>query len=92
LLHVRLHHRDSFAVNATAAELFERRLQRHERRAAWIISKAAANTAAGVVRTLQRAGRFVAPVVSGAPTSGEYIAKIAVGTPAVETLLTRAAT
>ncbi|CAD6269764.1 unnamed protein product [Miscanthus lutarioriparius] len=89
-LHVRLHHRDSFAVNATAAELLKRRLQRDERRAAWIISKAAAaagGNATRVVRRLSGGGRFVAPVVSGAPTSGEYIAKIVVGTPGVEALL-----
>ncbi|CAD6239344.1 unnamed protein product [Miscanthus lutarioriparius] len=42
-LHVRLVHRDSFAVNATPAQLLARRLQRDELRAAWIIWKAAAN-------------------------------------------------
>jgi hypothetical protein len=84
-LHVRLVHRDSFAVNATPAQLLARRLQRDELRAAWIISKAAANGTPVV--GLSRGRGLVAPVVSRAPTSGEYIAKIAVGTPGVEALL-----
>ena len=67
-LHVRLHHRDSFAVNATAAELLKRRLQRDERRAAWIISKAAAAAGGNATRVLLLSGgdRFMAPMVSRA--------------------------
>ncbi|XP_021321604.1 aspartyl protease family protein 2 [Sorghum bicolor] len=87
-MHVRLLHRDSFAVNATGAELLARRLQRDELRAAWIISTAAANgTPPPDVVGLSTGRGLVAPVVSRAPTSGDYIAKIAVGTPAVEALL-----
>ncbi|KXG24092.1 aspartyl protease family protein 2 [Sorghum bicolor] len=69
-LQVRLVHRDSFAVNASAADLLARRLQRDMRRAAWIITKAATP-----------ADPENGTVVTGAPTSGEYIAKITVGTP-----------
>jgi hypothetical protein len=87
-MHVRLLHRDSFAVNATGAELLARRLQQDELRAAWIISTAAANgTPPPDVVGLSTGRGLVAPVVSRAPTSGDYIAKIAVGTPAVEALL-----
>ena len=86
-LHIRLLHRDRFAANATPAQLLARRLQRDVLRAAWIISKAAANGTPPPVAGLSSARGFVAPVVSRAPTSGEYIAKIAVGTPGVEALL-----
>ena len=87
-LHVRLLHRDSFAVNATPAQLLARRLQRDELRAAWIIKAAAPAANDTPVVGLSSGGAFVAPVVSRAPTtSGEYMAKIAVGTPAVEALL-----
>ncbi|CAD6269763.1 unnamed protein product [Miscanthus lutarioriparius] len=84
-LHVRLLHHDSLAANATPAQLLARRLQRDELRAAWIISKAAANGTRDVGLSSGRG--LVAPVVSRAPTSGEYIAKIAVGSPGVEVLL-----
>ncbi|KAG0521897.1 hypothetical protein BDA96_08G201400 [Sorghum bicolor] len=73
-LHIHLLHRDSFAVNATAAELLARRLQRDELRAAWIISKAAANGTPP-------------PVVGAGGVQGADERGIAVGTPAVQALL-----
>jgi hypothetical protein len=60
-LHVSLLHRDWFVVNATPAQLLVRRLRQDELRAAWI--------------GLSSRGAFVAPLVSGAPTSGEYTVK-----------------
>ncbi|XP_062204143.1 aspartyl protease family protein 2-like [Phragmites australis] len=80
-VHFRVLHRDVFAVNATAAELFANRLRRDKRRAARI-SKAAANGTRG------GGGGVAAPVVSGlAQGSGEYFTKIGVGTPATPALM-----
>jgi len=86
-VHFRVVHRDTFAVNATAAELLKHRLQRDKRRAARI-SKAAAAGGAAANGTRSGGGGVAAPVVSGlAQGSGEYFTKIGVGTPATPALM-----
>jgi aspartyl protease family protein len=87
----RVVHRDEFAVNATAAELLERRLKRDRKRAARI-SKAAHGAAKGNgtkgAGKPRGGGGVAAPVVSGlAQGSGEYFTKIGVGTPATPALM-----